>query len=50
VVDFLDFSDIGFKFVFNVADSAFTVGVVLGLLDTYLSERAAKVGVAAEKS
>jgi len=50
VVDFLDFSAIGFPYVFNVADSAITIGVVLLLADTFLSERAAKVGVAAEKS
>jgi signal peptidase II len=35
---------------FNVADSAITVGVVLLILDSLLSERAAKVGLAAEKS
>lgn len=51
VVDFLDFSGIGFfPWVFNVADSAITVGIVLLVLDSILSERAAKVGVAAEKS
>ena len=51
VVDFLDFSGTGFfPWVFNVADSAITVGVVLLILDSLLSERAAKVGVAAEKS
>ena len=33
VVDFLDFSGIGFKWVFNLADSAITVGVVLLLLE-----------------
>lgn len=51
VVDFLDFSGTGvFPWVFNVADSAITVGVALLILDSVLSERAAKVGVAAEKS
>lgn len=51
VVDFLDFSGTGFfPWVFNVADSAITVGVVLLILDSFLSERAAKVGAAPEKS
>ena len=51
VVDFLDFSGTGFfPWVFNVADSAITVVVILLILDSILSERAAKVGVAAEKS
>lgn len=51
VVDFLDFSGTGvFPWVFNVADSAITVGVVLLIIDSLLSEKAAKVGVAAEKS
>lgn len=51
VVDFIDFSGTGvFPWVFNVADSAITIGVVLLILDTLLSERAAKVGDAAEKS
>nr|WP_314438341.1 signal peptidase II [uncultured Brevundimonas sp.] len=51
VVDFIDFSGTGvFPWVFNVADSAITIGVVLLILDTLLAERAAKVGPAAEKS
>lgn len=51
VVDFLDFSGTGvFPWVFNVADSAITIGVVLLILDSLLSERAAKVGPAVEKS
>ncbi len=37
VVDFLDFSGLGFIWVFNVADSAITVGVVLLLLDSFLT-------------
>jgi signal peptidase II len=51
VVDFIDFSGTGvFPWVFNVADSAITIGVILLILDSLLSERAAKVGLAAEKS
>jgi len=51
VVDFLDFSGTGvFPWVFNIADSAITVGVILLILDSLLSDRAAKVGLAAEKS
>ncbi len=51
VVDFVDVSGIGFfPWVFNVADSAITIGVLLLILDSILSERAAKVGAAPEKS
>jgi signal peptidase II len=40
VVDFLDFSGTHvFPWVFNIADSAITVGVVLLILDSFLSER-----------
>ena len=28
VTDFIDFSDIGFRWVFNIADSAITIGVI----------------------
>jgi signal peptidase II len=38
VVDFLDVSRLHFPWVFNVADSAITVGVCLLLLDSFLSE------------
>jgi len=40
VVDFLDFSALGFPWVFNVADSAISAGVVLLLLDAFLPGRA----------
>ena len=51
VVDFIDFSGTGvFPWVFNVADSAITIGVVLLILDSLISDKPAKVGVAPEKS
>ena len=39
VADFLDFSQLYFPWVFNVADSAITVGVILLLLDSARSDR-----------
>ena len=51
VVDFIDFSGTGvFPWVFNVADSAITIGVILLILDSLMSDRPAKVGAAPEKS
>lgn len=44
VADFLDFSGLGFPWVFNVADSGITVGAVLLLVDAWLSERRGGVG------
>jgi len=37
VTDFIDFSDIGFVWVFNIADSAITIGVVGLLLGSFLT-------------
>ncbi|MBN8551869.1 MAG: signal peptidase II [Caulobacterales bacterium] len=42
VVDFLDFSGLGFPWIFNIADTAISVGVGLLILDSFLSERAAQ--------
>jgi signal peptidase II len=39
VVDFLDFSGLGFRWVFNVADSAISMGVGLLILEMLLSAR-----------
>lgn len=51
VVDFLDFSGTGlFPWIFNIADAGITVGVVLLILDSFLSERRSTVGAAPEKS
>jgi len=38
VIDFIDVSRLHFPWVFNVADSAISVGVALLLLDSFLSE------------
>lgn len=42
VVDFLDFSDLYFIWVFNVADAAITVGAVLLFADQFLMSREEK--------
>jgi signal peptidase II len=39
VVDFLDFSGLHFPWVFNVADSAISVGMALVLLDTLVAPK-----------
>ncbi len=39
VADFLDFSGLGFKWVFNLADSAISVGVALLLVEMLLGAR-----------
>ena len=41
VVDFLDFSGLMFPWVFNVADSAISVGVALLLIDSFIAPKAA---------
>lgn len=38
VVDFFDFSGLGFPWVFNVADSAISIGVVLLVYDTIFAK------------
>ena len=40
VADFLDFSRLWFPWIFNVADSAISVGIALLLLDMLLQDRA----------
>jgi signal peptidase II len=42
VADFLDFTALKFPWVFNVADSAISIGVVLLLIDTFLADREQK--------
>ena len=42
VTDMIDFSDIGFNYVFNVADSYITVGVIGLFLSSYLVEKREK--------
>lgn len=39
VVDFLDFSGLGFAYIFNVADAAINVGVALLILDALVLDR-----------
>lgn len=51
VVDFIDFSGTGvFPWVFNIADSAITIGVLLLIFDSVMSERKPAVGAAPEKA
>ncbi|WP_298161613.1 signal peptidase II [Brevundimonas sp.] len=51
VVDFIDFSGTGvFPWVFNVADSAINIGVLLLIIDSLRSERKPTVGAAHEKA
>ena len=42
VTDMIDFSDIGFNYVFNVADSYITVGVIGLFISSYLNEKREK--------
>lgn len=47
VTDMIDFSDIGFNYVFNVADSYITVGVIGLFLSSFLVERREKAAAKA---
>ena len=42
VVDFIDFSDIHFIWVFNIADASITIGVIVMLVDAFLVNGAQK--------
>jgi len=42
VTDMIDFSDIGFNYVFNIADSFITIGVMMLLFSMFLEWRAEK--------
>ncbi len=44
VTDFINFSDIGFRWVFNVADSAISVGVVGLILASFIYKDEAQIG------
>jgi len=48
VTDMIDFSDIGFNYVFNVADSYITVGVIGLFISSFLNDRREKA--AADRS
>ena len=39
VVDFIDFSDVHFIWVFNIADSAISIGVLLMLMDAFFLQK-----------
>jgi signal peptidase II len=50
VTDFVNFSDIGFKWVFNVADSSISIGVAGLLTAMFLQSRTEKKAAAADKA
>jgi signal peptidase II len=39
VTDFIDFSEIGFRWVFNVADTSITCGVIGLILASFINEK-----------
>ncbi len=47
VTDMIDFSDIGFNYVFNVADSYITVGVIGLFISSFLTDRREKAAAQA---
>ncbi len=47
VTDMIDFSDIGFNYVFNIADSYITVGVIGLFLSSFLTDRREKAAARA---
>jgi len=50
VADFLDFSGLGFKWIFNVADSAINIGIAVLLIDLFLAARQPAAPPATPKS
>ncbi len=50
VTDFIDFSDIKFQYVFNIADSAITVGVIGLLVGSFLTHKDEKSTSAAKNT
>ena len=49
VTDFINFSDIGFKWVFNIADTAINIGLAGLFISLFLQWRAEKAVKAADK-
>lgn len=47
VTDFIDFGDIGFHWVFNIADSAITIGVIGLVIASFLQDKREKAAKSA---
>ncbi len=46
VIDFIDFSDLWFRWVFNIADASITVGAILLFVDQFIVSRREKAQAA----